>query len=641
MLGNFNPDEHTDADSSGSGVFLRANPNLYFGGKNGMWRLPLNNVSRVYPLGPRTALAISDSTPIIYKNGKVYPLDPAPLEHGRCINMWYPPGGSIWINTEKGLYRVIDGIWKLVIAASREPFYVVKVCETPSHEVVTAIRTPYYMRGIWEWSGDGEPRRRKSHLDDVVKCLDMDDSGRVIVAYHSGEVEYRDEHGWRSLPGFTQRFPDMADFQYRSDGNLIIMTNEAAYLYRTDLSRWTYIRHEKRGPWDRINDLLLTTSKVLWTATAAGVEFRKPDGTSRSFSAIDGEPLYEITGLAEDRDGGVWISSGSTITGAYRWNGSRWTHFAITSDSAAVHFHRIKKDKEGNLWFMGIPTASIYPDGSYLSNRDGPGAYILRNGKFEHWGVEQGLLSGKVYTFGQASDSAYWFGFSGGLSRWKNGTWEHWTTPIGFSAQGAFALAIDHRDRVWIANRSESIGLLDRTKGLSYFTEEDGLSGGEIWDVAIGDSDEVWAGTNNGLSCYSHGEWTTFDVSYGLSKNEVWPVAVHGDDIYAGTAGEGVAVLHRERNTPPPIIKADSAIVQDRQALVAWKAFAYWSETPPSDVLTRSRLDSGGWTSWSNHHQWTANTLLSGHHILQIEAKGAEGNLSLPVAVAFVIPPPF
>jgi signal transduction histidine kinase/ligand-binding sensor domain-containing protein len=641
MLGTLNIGENPGADSGSSGVFLRANPNLYFGGKKGMWRLPLNNVSQAYPLGPRTVLAISDSTLMVYDHGKIFPFDPLPSEHGRCINFWHPAGGSIWINTEHGLYRVDNGRWKLVIPAVREPFYVAKVCEDASHEIVAAIRSPYYMRGIWEWSADQVPKRRPVHMEDVVRCLDMDDSGRVIVAYQSGFIEYRDASGWRELPGFARRFPGMAEFQFRPDGDLIIMTNDADFLYRTALSRWTYVRHEVRGPWDRINDLLLTSSKELWTATAAGVEFRRPDGTTRSFSSIAGEPLYEITGLAEDKDGGVWISSGSTITGAYRWDGSTWTHFVVTSDSAAVHFHRIKKDLEQNLWFLGIPSASVYPEGSYLSSREGPGAYVLHKGKFEHWGVDQGLLSGKVYSFGEAHDGSYWFGSSNSISKWHNGQWQYWTPANGLSAQGAFSIAIDRQDRAWIADRSEDVGVIEEKKPPQYFTEEDGLSNGEVWDIAAGDSGEIWAGTNNGLNCYSHGDWTTYNESFGLSKNEVWPVAVYGNDIYAGTAGEGVAILHETRNTPPPIVVADSAIVQERQALVAWRAFSYWSETPPSDVLTRSRLDGGVWTSWSNHHQWTADGLLSGRHQLQIEAKSAEGSISLPMDVAFATPPPF
>jgi signal transduction histidine kinase len=633
--------EHIGDSTLEGSTMLRVFPDIYVGGKSGIRRLPLNNVFQACQIGPHKVLALADSILEVYDDGTIYPFDRSPAEHGRCINVWHNEGGSIWVETERGLYRVDGGTWKLIIPSAHEPFHLINLVENSRHEVVAAIRTPYEVRGIWEWSGDSPPRKRNAHLDDVVKCIDLDDSGRVIVAYRSGDVEYREDGNWRLLQGFSHRFPEINQLAFRPNGDLVIVTSATTYLCRTSLARWTYVRHEPRGPWDRVNEILLTGSKSLWTATAAGVEFRTPAGVTKSFPSINGVDLHEITGLAEDSSGGIWISSGSTITGAYRWDGSTWTHFNVSNDSAAIHIHRIQKDRDGNLWFLGIPSSWVAAEGNSVSDREGPGAYVLRHGSFEHWGVERGLLSGRVYAFGEASDGTFWFGTHNGLSRYQNGSWQYWTAANGMGTRGVFSLAIDRDDHVWTADRSEQLGFFGGDLRRKTVTVEEGLPGGDVWDIAADDSGEVWVGTSSGISCYSNGNWTTYDQSSGLSKNEVWPVVAYGNDIYAGTAGEGVAILHRTRNTPPPIIIADGAIAQERQALIAWKAFAFGCEISPTDVLTRSRLDGGQWSIWSNHHQWTADGLLGGKHRLQIEAKGAEGNVSLPLDVAFAIPPPF
>src|SRR5207248_1029439 len=98
-----------------------------------------------------------------------------------------------------------------------------------------------------------------------------------------------------------------------------------------------------------------------------------PDNSRSSILEILGKQIGVVTGLAEDLQGNIWISSGATFSGAYRWDGSRWDHYSLSTDSSEFFGHKIKKDRQGRLWFLGIS-----PRGRQ------PGAYMLDNGKFIH-----------------------------------------------------------------------------------------------------------------------------------------------------------------------------------------------------------------------------------------------------------------
>ena len=92
--------------------------------------------------------------------------------------------------------------------------------------------------------------------------------------------------------------------------------------------------------------------------------------------------------------------------------------------------------RRGRLWFLGIS-----PDYPSTPDHPEPGAYLLEGGRLTRWGRAEGLLNGRVYAFAEGSDGSYWFGTLGGLSRWHQGEWSHWTRYDGLRTNMVFALA--------------------------------------------------------------------------------------------------------------------------------------------------------------------------------------------------------
>src|SRR5262249_33647398 len=111
---------------------------------------------------------------------------------------------------------------------------------------------------------------------------------------------------------------------FRRNGDLWVGTQHGLFLYARSSSRWTYWDHPHPDMKNSVNEILSTRNGDIWIATSDGVEVRTRSGEIRTFSSVNGVPLYVVTGLAVDRDGNVWVSSGASFSGAFRWDGKRW-----------------------------------------------------------------------------------------------------------------------------------------------------------------------------------------------------------------------------------------------------------------------------------------------------------------------------
>ncbi|MBF8296161.1 MAG: hypothetical protein HW389_2706, partial [Bacteroidetes bacterium] len=204
-------------------------------------------------------------------------------------------------------------------------------------------------------------------------------------------------------------------------------TEGGVYLLQTNSRRWAYWRHAFGDPRNGVHEITRTADGSVWLGTFNGLEIHRPNGRIQYIENILGTTLGTITGIIEDRDHNVWISSGSAFSGAFRWNGRMWHHFGYAAGLTADRVHKIRRDRSGDLWFLGL--SAIY-DAPYQ-----PGAFQYKNGKFIQWRAKdsgrEGLISGRVYAFAEGLDHSLWFGTYGGLSRWKEGEWRHWTSESG------------------------------------------------------------------------------------------------------------------------------------------------------------------------------------------------------------------
>ena len=383
-----------------------------------------------------------------------------------------------------------------------------------------------------------------------------------------------------------------------------------------------------------------TKAGKFWIATANGVDIYDSNGNAHSIESINGNRLFVVTGLAEDSSGNIWISSGSSFKGTYKWDGIRWTYFDPWDSSEDVWIHKIYVDKQKRIWFLGL--------GKYSPRHGGrqPGVYMYENKQFTHLGEEGGLLSGRVYSFAYSDDSSLWFGTYKGITRLKNGIWTQWRSS-NLNIGRAFTIALDHDNRLWFGDNgtvANGLGCIDTTGTIRHLTTDDGMINNSIWDIRVGPDGKIWASTPNGINCYDNGSLISYTEHSGLKSTAGnWPILPLIDNIYVGTTGEGVAILKRnDEISPSPHLKIFPPVTNENEVSVKWKALAYWGEPEPENVNTRYRINSGNWSPWNTVHEKRFNDLAPGEYRLQIQAAGLFGQFDpTGLSVSFVIPPPF
>jgi PAS domain S-box-containing protein len=592
-----------------------------------------NNMEGCFFDGKSILVHIGDSL-FVYSDGKLtYQAgSPAMLPFGAVPMMWRTRSGDVWINASDGIYLWEHGTWNIKLRTPQH-LLINSLLRGSDRRVIFTLLLPIERRGVWELRPNGTLKLLAPCGSDgaITEAETVD--GETYALYSEGAIRFMETDRWSDpVPFPITEFKDIR-LCLAHDGNLWVGTNDGIFCYRRYSSRWTYLGHS--GTQHRsVNELIQCRDGTIWTAGQRGIEVYKNGEVIRSFTQIGTQSLSESTGLIQDRHGNVWISSGSRFTGAYRWDGSEWKAFPITDNPEGAHFHKIRQDRQGNLWFLGL--------GVLMETGWQPGAYMYDGKTVAHWGTKEGLPSGRVYAFAQGKDGALWFGTYSGISRWKNGTWTHWTTLEGSSHFYAFALGIDSSQNVWFSDRFMHIGYIDQSDAIHQFSGNDELPNDVIWEINTDSSGTVWVTTEKGPASYQNGRWSQYDAAEALSQSKMWPILPLGSEVYFGTFGGGIVCLHpAECVQPTPRIYFNRVIVEGDDALLSWRAIGYLGEPSPEQILTRYRLGQENWTPWSTTHEFLVKDLSPGSHYYQVQTKNLFGVVDSTVKFGtFSIPPP-
>lgn len=551
----------------------------------------------------------------------------------------YSTHGGLWLRSGGYLSRYDSAGWKQVFISPGGYLRVHQIVEEEHGHAIAVLEPESGSIRIFERAPDGSMAEVKGESGDLIASMSVSASGTVLLLYSSGELRQREGKTWSWLPPLPSPVREARVVEFMSNGDLWVGGNDGLFLCRLNLERWE--TWDVPGPslsnW--VNDIVRARDGTYWIGTRDGVERRSPDGTITWIRSIDGVQLGRVTAVAEDLHGNIWIGSGASFDGAFRYDGTSWQHVGEADGLRAPRVHRITHDRRGRLWFLCINRTGV------LQNdfSDEPGAFMLGENGFEHWGMERGLLDGRVYSFVEDSRGGYWFGSYTGLSRYRDGHWTHWPARSrGFRSGRVFSLAIDSSDVVHFAHQYADIGYIDSGDSIHYMTQDAGLIGMEIWEVKFDTRGWLWAATKSGLACWNGSDWYHFGTYSGLRNDRLWPVLPLDSTVLVGTEGRGVAVLHLNGlNRTPPRVVIDEPLIEDDDVTLSWKPLAAWGDTPSDQIETRYRLSGGRWSSWSIDHAIIFRDLRPGRYRFDIEAKSSPAIATAPYTpVWFDVPPP-
>ncbi len=622
----------------GESLYVVTYNGVFEGSRAGFRRLPMDLSGEVVLFGEEDLLIYDEHSLTRYHRGRTTQFGPYPeVAKGEPRPLHRSNDGQIYLNSLSGLFRWEQDRWNLVIPASSNRSTISSIADgTAGKRGFASVDLPIELRGVWKW-GPGTPAHlTQENRKFIITAMDVNPAGELLGITTDGEPYFLTDAGAEKTNFNLSQIENIHLLRYRRNGSLWVGTADGLFYYNATADRWRFWKHAVSDPHNTVNEILRAKDGSIWLATEGGLEIHAPDGTTRRMDTAGDVRLQILTGLAEDADGNIWVSSGASLPGAFRWNGSRWDHFDIGEKPKDTRIHKIRKDRQGRLWFLGL-------SGDFERNSlvDHPGAFVLENGRFTRWSYPEGLMSGRVYAFAQTPDSTLWFGTLGGINRWKKGRWTYWTMANGMLQPNIFTLASDERGRVWFAGQTSRLGYIEKDS-VHYLPEAQFPIRGNIWDLHVAPDDGLWISDRSEVISHQDSTWLVYDGSSGLGKFESWPLLPLDHEVYVGTHGNGVAILNL-RETPPPFPKIylDKPIVEDASVLIRWRSLAFWDEIPPKNIQSRFSIDGRPWSDWDVRTEVMIDTLAPGAHMVTVEAKGLLGNFSPGVEKAFFIDPPF
>jgi len=452
-----------------------------------------------------------------YQSGKFRAYGAADgLSDGFVRALYEDPGGTIWVGTDNGLLRFVNG-------------RLVRIDATPAIPAVAvhAIAEDH-LGGLWvggsrllrlDGSSTREYRLEGGGSQNRVKSILETQDGSVWVGTVSGV--FRLSPGslrFARVPGITQTVRVLRQL---SDGSLWIGTIGEG-LRRIVAEASTAITAPDSLPSNTVLNLFEDDEKNLWIGTQDGMLrlTRTPVRIVPLPQAADSD----FGTLYADRDGTLWVVS-TDVFQVRNGVASVWPHPQLPN----LRARNIFRDRSGALWI----------------GTDGDGLIRIDQGKILRLTTRDGLVNNFIRVMMQSRDGSFWFGTDEGVSHWTARGFANYQMRDGLAYFSTRALVEDRNGDIWIGT----------DRGLSHLhagaflhdAATFALAEEKVWSIHEDAAGGLWFGTrSDGLYRWKENRLAHFTTAQGLVSNSIYQIL---EDRRGGlwlSGPNGISLLHRQ-----------------------------------------------------------------------------------------------
>jgi signal transduction histidine kinase len=607
--------------------------------------LPVNARSALWYNGDH--IFVGDSTLFRLLHGAIVPFPSpydtvtSPSEPKFMQNRVLQARKSLLLKVGREIFRFVNGKWVSDFRSPTDYLRVYLTGENAAGQGLAVLQTSIPHQDIYAWESGRTPTRVLGEEGDIIRSFDVSPDGETLLLLKSGALRLLHHGKYEVLPPFPSPVISPLQVLFSANGDLWVCTERGLFLCRLSSERWTKWSTGPPGRASMVNNIIQTRDGSFWFGTADGICMRSPNGQNHFIREIHGVVLGSITAVTEDVNGDVWIGSGSTFRGAFRWNGKRWQHVGVAEGltaqgRTAPFIHKIVLTRSKELWFCAMAASSERLE-------EEPGAFRYVKGVFQRVSRKDGLLDNRLYSVAEDRNGALWFGSRTGVSSVYRGEWKTWKSAEKFNGDyRVYAIAVDSSNNIWVGRQHNGLSCIDTAGRVINYAIDDGLVGNSVWDLQVDSVGLLWIGTREGVGCYDGARWMSFDVHTGLPNSEIWPILVKNRRVYIGTEGAGVAVLSLDHlNDNPHRVKLETPLVEDKRVTLSWEVNAYWADVPATQIETRYRIEGGKWSSWSTARLAVFKGLDPGTYRFMVEPRQTSKQGVPEVRmISFTIPPP-
>jgi signal transduction histidine kinase/ActR/RegA family two-component response regulator/streptogramin lyase len=279
----------------------------------------------------------------------------------------------------------------------------------------------------------------------------------------------------------------------------------------------------------RVSALFEDSRERIWIAIEGTGLHCWEDGRTRSWSVADGLLDEDITSIAEDTDGRLWVGSDE---GLQAWNDGR---------PGAIYTSADGLPDDAVTALLGAPREGLWIGTRY-------GLARLGHGGFERFGVEQGLSSATIEALAHDPSGALWIGTPLGVNRLAKERFASIGIDDGLSSGVINALFVDRDGNLWIGTDGGGLNQLGDPRVVPVGTPE-GLSNPMTLAVFEDREGAMWIATGaNGVDRWRDGSFTHFGEAHGLPSDRVSSMAEDGEGrLWVATFRSGIARREGDR----------------------------------------------------------------------------------------------
>lgn len=340
-----------------------------------------------------------------------------------------------------------------------------------------------------------------------------------------------------------------------SRGGLWVGTGGGGLTYRSATGGWTHYGESQGLMNGRISALTQDSEGHLWVGTDGGGIFVRAGEGFQPFAGNDQLPGPQIDTLVPASGGGIWVGTGAPLLRIRK--GALDLEFAPSGEIPASSTV-IAAGEDGTLWVGGKDGLYVLHENRFRrvdtdldlgrahslclaaegrvwvgTNR---GLVLLEAGKLTRYTAEDGLSGNLIHAIYRDGEASLWIASNvTGVDQIRATKFTSISTERGLSHPVATAIYEDREGVLWVGSH-RGLNRIDR-KGISHWTQSDGLSANLVFTLCEASEGGLWIGTFNGLNRMVDGQFQVFRTTEGLPSPVIWCLyRDRSGQVWAGTA---------------------------------------------------------------------------------------------------------
>jgi signal transduction histidine kinase/ligand-binding sensor domain-containing protein len=448
-----------------------------------------------------------------YRDGHFYTTDfHAPWEQKKIQTIRADSSGDIWLLNDAGTLadakgRVIAGL------------------NTNGAAGATALVSD--SKGtIWaDWSGNayvlqqGALKQLPSRSGDYVKCICSGVDDGLWIIGQNYVSEWKDGQMFDKGQSPLGQSAVEAMIQMKS-GCLAVGTLDQGLFLIFPGRNVVHFNHANGFPDNWVRCLCEDREGTLWVGTGSSGLLALRQSRVTTLKPPDDWQGASVLSITRSRDGSLW--AGTEGAGVYRFFNGQWTEFGADAGIPNPFDWSVSEDPQGVLWVgtwggglcqkIGARFQPIAATGAataataILHGRKGvtwigtvTGLLKYQDGTVTHYGEKEGLVLPDIRALAEEPDGTLWFGMlGGGVGRLKDGVIKQFRQADGLSSDFVQCLHLDEDHALWIGTYG---GGLNWLKGGHFSTVgvNQGLPNNYICAIEQDRSDNYWISSHAGI----------------------------------------------------------------------------------------------------------------------------------------------